>query len=178
MIARSSGRMSSASGSPPASTTPAASEKRLMSRTWPARGVSRGSTNSSPVGRIATLGRRWTSTDVTPTPASAPTSWLLRRAPARRINSPSFMSSPTPRTFSPTAAGRLTSRVSSSGAVVNSSITTASAPSGTMPPVRMRAASPRPTENSGAAPIGTWPTISRYAGIASLAPKESEALSA
>ena len=52
-------------------------------------------------------------------------------------------------------------------------MTTLSAPSGSMPPVEILAASSDPMEKAGDSPMGTAPLIVRYAGFASEAPKVS-----
>jgi len=53
---------------------------------------------------------------------------------------------------------------------VYSTMTTASAPAGSTPPVGMAAAVPGPTATSGSAPIRTVPARVRYPGSASDAP--------
>ena len=55
------------------------------------------------------------------------------------------------------------------GSVVCSTITTASAPCGSSPPVGIVIAAPGPTSPSGARPIATAPVTSRNAGSVSLA---------
>ena len=62
---------------------------------------------------------------------------------------------------SPGATGRSTSIVSPSTSWVFSTITTASAPSGTIPPVAMRTVSPRRGPRSAGWPISTSPTTLR-----------------
>jgi hypothetical protein len=61
---------------------------------------------------------------------------------------------------------------------VCSTINTASAPTGSMPPVAMRAASPTPTRRAAARPISTVPSTRSGAGLDSLAPKVELAITA
>ena len=144
MRAKSSVQMPRATGTPPASSTRAASEAELMSRILPGGGVWSAGTSSSPVERMATRGRRCTETVVRPRPASTPRSWGRSRWPAARIRSPGRQSSPARMTFSPGATGRNTATVVGSSRRVYSTMTTASALSGNSPPVQMRAAWPGP----------------------------------
>ncbi len=62
--------------------------------------------------------------------------------------------------------------------VVSSTITMASAPSGTGAPVMMRIASPGPTGTVGARPAGSSATIRRRTGVSAVAPAVSSARTA
>jgi hypothetical protein len=62
-------------------------------------------------------------------------------------------------TFSPTAAARSTSTSPERAIWVFSTITTASALTGSIPPVWIKAHCPIPSEISAGAPIGTSPAI-------------------
>ena len=121
-----------------------------MSRICPGAGACSGATNSSPPETIPTRKRRATRTAVTPSATSPPRSWGR--------NSASMVAWPT--------------------SCVCSTITTASAPSGSMPPVAIRAHSPVPSARFGAWPIKTSSTTSRYAGSPSVAPNVSAARTA
>ena len=81
-------------------------------------------------------------------------SWGRRRRPAGNNGSWARTSSPGCMTFSPGATGRRTSRVPSGISLVYSTITTAVAPLGSMPPVAMRQASPGPHHSLGLFPHG------------------------
>ena len=60
-----------------------------------------GITNSSPVAKRATRGRRTTSSSATPTEAARPRCWGLSTAPAAMISLPRVMSSPVRRMLAP-----------------------------------------------------------------------------
>ena len=123
---------------------------------------------SSPVERIATIGLRQTSTSATPIAASTPVSRLVRICPRRNTVSPAVMSVPANDTPLPAVTARPT-RNSLPATSACSTITTASAPRGIMPPVAMATASPsrrwssarRPCESlrrPGARRAGPLPT--------------------
>jgi hypothetical protein len=122
-------------------------------------------------------GRSRTRTAVTPRAASPPVSAARNRRPAGTAIIPSRTSSPTVSTFSPTAAAASTS-ISAPWRFVSSTITTASAPRGTIAPVWVRMASPGPTSRCGTTEVGTSPTMRRYAGDCSDAPWVSTARTA
>mmetsp|Transcript_67388 Transcript_67388/g.213307 ORF Transcript_67388/g.213307 Transcript_67388/m.213307 type:complete len:214 (+) Transcript_67388:433-1074(+) len=101
-----------------------------------------GSTISSPVESTATVGRGCAHTCVAPTVARSPTSAACSLSPARSTLCPALMSKPTGRISAPacTASRIFTMRFPSTSAgasFVRSTITTASAPGGTGPPVVM-----------------------------------------
>ena len=137
---------------------------------------------SSPVETIATRGRRHTSTVAQPTAASMPISREVRTCPARSTVSPRARSLPAKAMNWPADAGR---RISirvwplSSTASVCSTMTTASAPRGTIPPVAIRAAVPGPTGSSGTLPGVriSGIRVNRH-GMRSLAPSVSSARTA
>ncbi len=149
-------------GAPPASVTRAASADAVASRTWPgfSSAVS-GGTTSSPVEKIVTTGLLRTVTDVTPAAASMPRSWGRSGRPAGTISAPGFASSSARTTPSPGATGRTTSTVPGITSAVYSTITTASAPGGSAPPVGMVTAVPGVTAVVGSAPIRTAPVTVR-----------------
>ena len=154
----SSGTMPAWVTSQPAAVACAPSAVWLASRTWPGRGVSAGSHSSLPVDSTATRGRRWTATVVTPKVASIARSCGRRRRPAGSTAAPRARSSPRWTTLAPGATAReISTRAPPSSAVVCSTITTASAPSGRKPPVEMATASPAPTPRGNTSPIGTVP---------------------
>ncbi len=88
------------------------------------------------------------------------------------------MSSPTWITFSPAATGRTASIMEASTPRVFSTMTTASAPSGSMPPVWISAASPGASFSPAGCPMATSPASLRYAGRPSVAPWVSSARTA
>ena len=158
----SSGTMPPMTGSPPASATRPASATADASRTWPGRSAAvPGGTTSSPVEKIATRGRACTLTLVTPAAASSPRSWARSGRPAGTSSAPAAASSSARTTPSPGATGLTTSIVPGIASCVYSTMTTASAPGGSTPPVGMAATVPGPTVTSGAAPIRTAPVTSR-----------------
>ena len=175
----SSGTMPRRSGSPPASRTSAASAGAVASRTWPTSSVAvDGSTTSSPVETIATRGRAWTRTSVTPADASSPRSWARSGRPAPSSSPPARASSSARTTPSPGATGRMTSIVPGIASCVYSTMTTASAPSGIMPPVGIAIAPPGGPRDRGARPISTAPMTSSGLGSPSEAPYVSAARTA
>src|SRR5437660_1296418 len=102
---------------------------------------------SSPVERMATRGRRTTFTSPRPIAARTPVSRADRRVPFLRTSSPRAMSVPAKVTPAPGATGRRTrisasSRSPSWAIVVCSTMTTASAPRGSMLPVAIKVAGP------------------------------------
>ncbi len=149
---------------------------------WP------GATISSPVEMIATSGRRHTSTAAAPTAASMPISREVSTWPARSTVSPRARSLPAKAMNWPETAGRRTAIAGTppsppsptpSTVSVCSTMTTASAPRGAMPPVAIRVAVPGLTVRRGAVPgvrISGFST--RIAGDRSLAPMVSSARTA
>jgi hypothetical protein len=131
---------------------------------WP------GSMISSPVEMIATRGRRQTSTDAAPIAASVPVSRLVSVSPRRRTVSPAEMSVPAKLTPKPgVTALRTTNSLSSIS--VFSTITTASAPRGTMPPVAMVTAVPAPISIVGTTAVAKTSSSSfKRRGSSSVAP--------
>ncbi len=107
---------------------------------------------SSPVERIATIGFLQTSTAATPTAASTPVSRLVSRWPRRRTVSPAVMSVPANEIPLP-AATALAIRSSRPRTSACSTITTASAPRGTIPPVAIDTAVPGRTTLFGTTPV-------------------------
>src|SRR5208337_1371324 len=99
-------------------------------------------------------------------------------APFLNRAAPGAISSPALSTFSPGATGLVTSIVVLSSAEVYSTITTASAPSGSIPPVGTPTALPGSTFTLGGSPMTTSPDVSRRAGRPSDAPKVSRARTA
>jgi hypothetical protein len=149
-------------GSPPASRTSPASADAVASRTWPGRSAAvSGGTTSSPVDRITTRGRACTFTSVTPAAASRPRSGARNGRPPGTSAAPPATSSSARTSPLPGATGRVTSMVPGIVSAVFSTITTASAPSGSTPPVGIATAPPGRTATVGAAPIRTAPTRSR-----------------
>ena len=142
--------------------TSAASAIAVASRTCPgrSRAVS-GGTTSSPVEKIVTRGRACTATRVTPAAASMPRSWARSGRPPGTSSAPAAASSSARTTPSPGATGRVTSIVPGIASWVYSTMTTASAPGGSAPPVGMSTAVPGLTAMSGTAPIRTAPATSR-----------------
>ena len=105
----------------------------------------------------ATVGRRWTVTSASPTAASMPISRELSTAPARSTVSPRAMSPPAAASAAPGVAGRRSSshRTPSPSAAptsVCSTMTTASAPRGSIPPVAITVAVPGATVSAGTMP--------------------------
>ena len=158
----SSGTIPPPAGSPPDSVTSAASAAAVASRTWPGRSVAvSGGTTSSPVDKIVTRGRACTATFVTPAAASMPRSWARSGRPAGTSSAPAAASSSARTTPSPGATGRTTSMVPAATSWVYSTITTASAPGGSMPTGGMLTTVPGPTVTPGSAPIRIAPVTSR-----------------
>ena len=149
-------------GSPPAWATIAESATADASRTCPGRSVATsGGTTSSPVEKTVTRGRACTGTAVTPAAASMARSWARSGRPAGTSSAPSAASSSARTTPSPWATGRTTSMVPGMTCWVYSTMTTASAPGGSTPPVGMLTAVPAPTVIAGSAPISTAPVTCR-----------------
>ena len=113
----------------------------LMSYTWPGRIFPPGGITSSPVVRIATRGFANTSTSAAPTAAIAPTLAGVRNSPAVTTTSLFRMSSPLRETFSPGWTGEYT-RTASPSFSVSSTMTTESAPLGSVEPVATSVAVP------------------------------------
>ncbi len=120
-----------------------------------ARG-SPGRVSSSPVATTATRGLRVTSTSARSPAASTATSRGVMRRPRSMSRSPARKSRPRRRTFSP-GCGACVMRTLSPSGTASSWITTASAPSGTTPPVKIRTAWPATTRPSKGCPAGASP---------------------
>ena len=116
---------------------------------------------------MPTRGRACAAIAVIPAAASSPRSAARSGRPAGASTSPGRASSPGCRTPSPGATARSSSTCPGIGSVVCSTITTASAPCGSSPPVGIAIAAPGPTSPSGARPIATAPVTSRNAGSVS-----------
>ena len=110
---------------------------------------------------IATRGRACTATAVTPAAARNPSCGARSGRPARTSTSPAAASSSARTSPAPGATGRVTSIVPGMVSAVYSTITTASAPSGSTAPVGMATHLPCDTATVGAAPIRTAPARSR-----------------
>jgi hypothetical protein len=158
-------------GTPPASVTSPASAEAVASRTCPgASSIVRGGTTSSPVEMIATRGRACTAMVVTPAAARSPRSGARSGRPAGTSSAPAATSSSARTSPPPGATGRVISIVPGMVSAVYSTMTTASAPSGSTAPVGIATQPPGRTATLGAAPIRTAPTRSRYEGRLSEAP--------
>ena len=153
----------------------------------PGRIGSPGATISSPVETTATSGRRHTSTAARPTAASMPISREVSTWPARSTVSPRARSLPAKAMNWPETAGRRTAIAgmplslspSPSTVSVCSTMTTASAPRGAMPPVAIRVAVPGSTVRLGATPgVRISGFSARILGDRSLAPMVSSARTA
>ena len=152
--------MPSTSTSAPASRRAARSAQRFESGIWPRPGVLPTSTSSSPVDMRATRGRRRTGSSARPVAAAIPSSAAPSCAPAERIRSPSRRSSPIRWKLLPARSDAGTVTVSPE-TWTSSTMTMQSAPSGTTPPVRMRAAVPAGSELSKGRPAADSPTTRR-----------------
>jgi hypothetical protein len=110
-------------------------------------------------------GRGWARTSATPSDASTPTRAGVISSPAVSTTSPGFRSSPAALRWVPgsTATSMRTARPPSSR-VVRSTITTASAPSGSGAPVKMRMASPAPSARVAGCPAATSCTTGSVTG--------------
>ena len=120
----------------------------LMSYTWPARIGFPGGMTSSPVVRTETRGRAYTRTRALPMAARAPTFAGVRSSSARTTTDPRAMSSPRPETLSPGCTGEYTFTASPSRSV-SSTMTTASAPRGSVGPVATSVHRPETTRLRG-----------------------------
>ena len=136
---KSSGKMPARHGWCPSRRINAASVYELTSRICAGPGAACGSTSSSPPETMPTLKREATRTRVMPSAIRPPISCARSSWPLSRIGSSWRMSSPNCTTFSPGATARKASIVVGPTSCVCSTMTTASAPSGSMPPVAMRA---------------------------------------
>ncbi len=114
---------------------------------------------------MPTRGRRITLTGLLPTVASIPMSAALSTRPRSSTRSPRFMSSPRGRTKSPSPTRRGTSSAPASS-LTSSWGMTASAPSGSGAPVKIRKASPARSGRSAIAPAGTRPASAEARGRA------------
>ncbi|OPY45345.1 MAG: hypothetical protein A4E47_01013 [Methanosaeta sp. PtaU1.Bin028] len=112
-----------------------------------------------------------------PSAARTPISRGPKTVCARSTGSKRPISLPADIVFSPENAGRLTSTQSPSSWAY-STMTTASAPFGIMPPVDISAAHPAATSTSGDWPIPTAPTRRTLIGRSSLASTVSKARTA
>ena len=116
--------------------------RRWNRRPWRVASSSPGAMISSPVERIATIGLRQTLTCATPIAASTPVSRLVSSWPRRSTVSPAVMSVPANDTPLPAVTARAMRSSPAALSPACSTITTASAPRGTMPPVAINTASP------------------------------------
>ena len=98
---------------------------------------------------------------MTPAAASMPRSWARSGRPAGTRSVPGLASSSARTTPSPGATGLVTSMVPGIASCVYSTMTTASAPGGSAPPVGMVTAVPGLTAVSGTVPMRTSPATSR-----------------
>src|SRR5690606_22985720 len=112
-----------------------------------------------------TRGRGWARTSPTPSDASTPMRAGVSSSPGPNSRSPGRRSSPGARTWSPGRASTSirTARPPSSRSV-RSTMTTASAPSGSGAPVKMRTASPGPSGRSAGCPAATSATTGSTTG--------------
>jgi hypothetical protein len=149
----------------PASAAMASNVGRLLSRIWPGRNAPGPDTSSSPVDMTPTRGRGWARTSATPSEASTPTRPGVISSPADSTTSPGLRSSPTSLRWVPasTAASMRTDLPLSSRSV-RSTMTTASAPSGSGAPVKMRIASPGPSGRVAGCPAATSATTGSVTG--------------
>mmetsp|Transcript_27286 Transcript_27286/g.60411 ORF Transcript_27286/g.60411 Transcript_27286/m.60411 type:complete len:321 (-) Transcript_27286:273-1235(-) len=120
----------------PASVQAAINARRLQSRTCAPTGVSQASTSSLPVDITPITGLAKQRTSANPVVASTPSSQGPSTCPLRSSASPSAMSLPISRTFSPAATASLMVMTSPTR-WVTSTLTTAFAPSGSIAPVVM-----------------------------------------
>ena len=144
----------------------------FTSRTAPKRGFcSSAGTISSPVDKIEIF-RSATGSFARPIAARTLIVRKSMRLPAGRSFSPSATSSPLPMTFSPACTPR---RISTQppASEVSSSMTTESAPSGSIPPVGIGHASVSESLKSGASPMRTSPFFERKSGVPGVAPAAS-----
>ena len=132
---------------------PPRSRRRCCRTPRPGRIGAPGATISSPVESTATRGRRQTSTQARPTAASMPISREVSSLPRRSTVSPRARSLPAKAISCPGTAGRTTrmAPVASSKSVC-STISTASAPRGIMPPVAITVAVPGTNGQAGRHP--------------------------
>jgi hypothetical protein len=107
---------------------------------------------SSPVERMATIGLRQTSTSATPIGGQHAGVAARQQLPARSTVSPAVMSVPANDTPLPALTARAI-RSSPSRTSACSTITTASAPRGIIPPVAIASASPERTVADGTTPV-------------------------
>ena len=131
----SSGCTSLTRGRAPASPARAASRRELLSVTSPGPSADPTGRISSPVGMIATTGRRATSSVSCPAAAAPARSAGRRRWPAGMSSSPAGKSSPMARTFSPRGAGPVIWALPSASNWTRSRSTTVSMPAGIGSPV-------------------------------------------
>ena len=108
---------------------------------------------SFPVDSTATLGRANTSSSTQPMAAAAPTRLGFSSSPRRTATSPGEISAPRRPMFWPAAAAAVTSTWSSPARTVSSTMTTASAPSGSGAPVAISAHVPGAMRVVVAAPV-------------------------
>ena len=125
----------------------------LLLRICPAPGFSSTSTNSLPVGRIATRGRGVINTSACPVSAKMAISIGRTIAPLRSTTSPIRIEAPSGNTFCPGAGSTCSSRTVAASTIADCSTgTTASAPSGSGAPVMMREHRPRRAAQASAQP--------------------------
>ncbi|GAO05621.1 hypothetical protein PSR1_04536 [Anaeromyxobacter sp. PSR-1] len=149
-------------GSPPASRTAAASARPFESTSSPGPGTLPGGTSSSPVGRIATLGRRRTTSSARPIPAASPTAPGSTTVPAAIATAPAARSEPRARTKRPGSAARRNTAALPARRT-SSCISTASAPSGSGAPVKIRQQLPGGSAAAAGRPAYTSNAIGRRA---------------
>ena len=166
----------------PCSVTSPASSRELESGIVPGSSAWPASRSSAPVDTTATRTCGRTSTEPSPTEARAEMAAADSLVPAAMTESPAATSSPARRTLRPrVAAARISTRSGigcGPGAwSVSSTLTTASAPSGSIAPVMIRWAVPS-ARGRGAAPAGTSPLTGRTTGVSGQAPVVSFARTA
>ena len=141
-----------------------------------------GSRSSAPVEMTATRTRGLTRTEARPTEARAASARADRTDPASSTGAPAPRSSPAVRTFASRGGARRISTAAGRGPgpadwSVSSTLTTASAPRGSIAPVMIRWAVPG-SRGRGSRPAGTSPATGRLTGCSALAPLTSWARTA
>ena len=177
MAVSSSSTIGYSSTSHPISRAYAPSTYAFASRILPGSGFAGGLTSSVPMLMTPTLGRAYTGMTVLPVLASKPTVAARITSPARTTTSPALASSPALRTLVLVTGAQIRTRSPTPPSpvkVVSSILTTASAPSGMIPPVMMRIAWPGASVTWLTMPAPTQSTISSSTGTSSLAPSREE----
>ncbi len=139
LATRSSGTIAVWVTTPPSRLACAARPTRFELWISPGPSGAPGGRSSSPVQRIATVGRAATGTVARPAATAAASSAGPSRVPAATTSAPATRSSPGPRTFAPGLASTC-SVTAPSRSSASSWRTTASAPDGSAAPVEIRAA--------------------------------------